>query len=110
MSSKLKIFQYHNVHLYNLKQYRIALEVGVYNSMEGFLSVLGSNQRLAWEFKKWLPILLWIILRAVIIALILYFSWSAIIPNVFPTEAIIYTISPSLCFKIGLLLSIIKKL
>jgi hypothetical protein len=52
MSSKLKIFQYHNVHLYNLKQYRIALEVGVYNSMEGFLSVLGSNQRLAWEFKK----------------------------------------------------------
>lgn len=35
-------------------------------------------------------ILLWIILRAVIIALILYFSWSAIIPNVFPTEAIIY--------------------
>lgn len=55
MSSKLKIFQYHNVHLYNLKQYRIALEVGVYNSMEGFLSVLGSNQRLAWEFKKWLP-------------------------------------------------------
>lgn len=56
MSSKLKIFQYHNVHLYNLKQYRIALEVGVYNSMEGFLSVLGSNQRLAWEFKKWLPI------------------------------------------------------
>jgi hypothetical protein len=56
MSSKLKIFQYHNVHLYNLKQYRIALEVGVYNSMEGFLSVLGSNQRLVWEFKKWLPI------------------------------------------------------
>lgn len=56
MSSKLKIFQYHNVHLYNLKQYRIALEVGVCNSMEGFLSVLGSNQRLAWEFKKWLPI------------------------------------------------------
>ena len=56
MSSKLKIFQYHNVHLYNLKQYRIALEVGVYNSREGFLSVLGSNQRLAWEFKKWLPI------------------------------------------------------
>ena len=55
-------------------------------------------------------ILLWIILRAVIIALILYFSWSAIIPNVFTTEAIIYTISPSLCFKIGLLLSIIKKL
>lgn len=49
-------------------------------------------------------------IRAVIIALILYFSWSAIIPNVFPTEAIIYTISPSLCFKIGLLLSIIKKL
>lgn len=47
MSSKLKIFQYHNVHLYNLKQYRIALEVGVYNSMKGFLSVLGSNQRLA---------------------------------------------------------------
>lgn len=43
-------------------------------------------------------------------SLILYFSWSAIIPNVFPTEAIIYTISPSLCFKIGLLLSIIKKL
>ena len=33
-------------------------------------------------------ILLWIILRAVIIALILYFSWSAIIPNVFPTEAL----------------------
>lgn len=31
-------------------------------------------------------ILLWIILRAVIIALILYFSWSAIIPNVFPIE------------------------
>lgn len=56
MSSKLKIFQYHNLHLYNLKQYRIALEVGVYNSREGFLSVLGSNQRLAWEFKKWLPI------------------------------------------------------
>lgn len=56
MSSKLKIFQYHNVHLYNLKQYRIALEVGVYNSREGFLSVLGSNQRLAWEFKKWLSI------------------------------------------------------
>ena len=55
MSSKLKTFQYHNVHLYNLKQYRIALEVGVYNSREGFLSVLGSNQRLAWEFKKWLP-------------------------------------------------------
>ena len=52
MSSKLKIFQYHNVHLYNLKQYRIALEVGVYNSREGFLSVLGSNQRLAWEFKN----------------------------------------------------------
>ena len=47
---------------------------------------------------------------AVIIALILYFSWSAIIPNVFPTETIIYTISPSLCFKIGLVLSIIKKL
>mgnify|MGYP006875725608 CR=1 FL=1 len=46
MSSKLKIFQYHNSHIYNLKQYRI----------EGFLSVLGSNQRLAWEFKKWLPI------------------------------------------------------
>lgn len=58
MSSKLKIFQYHNSHLYNLKQYRIALEVGVYNSREGFLSVLGSNQRLAWEFKKWLPIVL----------------------------------------------------
>lgn len=56
MSSKLKIFQYHNSHLYNLKQYRIALEVGVYNSREGFLSVLESNQRLAWEFKKWLPI------------------------------------------------------
>lgn len=56
MSSKLKIFQYHNVHLYNLKQYRIALEVGVYNSRKGFLSVLGSNQRLVWEFKKWLPI------------------------------------------------------
>lgn len=55
MSSKLKIFQYHNVYLYNLKQYRIALEVGVYNSMEGFLSVLGSNQRLAWEFDEWLP-------------------------------------------------------
>lgn len=52
MSSKLKIFQYHNSHLYNLKQYRIALEVGVYNSREGFLSVLGSNQRLAWEFKN----------------------------------------------------------
>lgn len=52
MSSKLKIFQYYNLHLYNLKQYRIALEVGVYNSIEGFLSVLGSNQRLAWEFKK----------------------------------------------------------
>ena len=50
MSSKLKIFQYHNLHLYNLKQYRIALEVGVYNSIEGFLSVLGSNQRLVWEF------------------------------------------------------------
>lgn len=57
MSSKLKIFQYHNLHLYNLKQYRIALEVEVCNSREGFLSVLGSNQRLAWEFKKWLPIL-----------------------------------------------------
>lgn len=56
MSSKLKIFQYYNLHLYNLKQYRIALEVGVWNSREGFLSVLGSNQRLAWEFKKWLPI------------------------------------------------------
>lgn len=56
MSSKLKIFQYHNLHLYNLKQYRIALEVGVYNSRKGFLSVLGSNQRLVWEFKKWLPI------------------------------------------------------
>lgn len=55
MSSKLKIFQYHNLHLYNLKQYRIALEVGVYNSREGFLSVLGSNQRLAWEFDEWLP-------------------------------------------------------
>lgn len=54
MSSKLKIFQYHNLHLYNLKQYRIALEVGVYNSRKGFLSVLGSNQRLVWEFKKWL--------------------------------------------------------
>jgi hypothetical protein len=56
MSSKLKIFQYYNLHLYNLKQYRIALEVGVCNSREGFLSVLGSNQRLVWEFKKWLPI------------------------------------------------------
>jgi hypothetical protein len=56
MSSKLKIFQYHNLQLYNLKQYRIALEVGVYNSRKGFLSVLGSNQRLVWEFKKWLPI------------------------------------------------------
>lgn len=56
MSSKLKIFQYYNLHLYNLKQYRIVLEVGVCNSREGFLSVLGSNQRLAWEFKKWLPI------------------------------------------------------
>jgi hypothetical protein len=56
MSSKLKIFQYHNLHLYNLKQYRIALEAGVYNSRKGFLSVLGSNQRLVWEFKKWLPI------------------------------------------------------
>ena len=55
-------------------------------------------------------VLFWIVLHAVIIALILYFSWSAIIPNVFPTETIIYTISPSLCFKIGLLLSIIKKL
>lgn len=44
-------------------------------------------------------VLFWIVLRAVIIALILYFSWSAIIPNVFPTETIIYTISPSLCFK-----------
>ena len=53
-------------------------------------------------------VLFWIVLRAVIIALILY--WSAIIPNVFPTETIIYTISPSLCFKIGLVLSIIKKL
>lgn len=52
MSSKLKIFQYHNLHLYNLKQYRIALEVGVYNSRKGFLSVLGSNQRLVWEFKN----------------------------------------------------------
>lgn len=55
-------------------------------------------------------ILLWIILRAIIMALILYFSWNVIIPNVFPTEAIIHTISPSLCFKIGLVLSIIKKL
>lgn len=27
-------------------------------------------------------VLFWIVLRAVIIALILYFSWSAIIPNV----------------------------
>lgn len=35
-------------------------------------------------------VLFWIVLRAVIIALILYFSWSAIIPNVFPTETIIY--------------------
>lgn len=52
-------------------------------------------------------ILLWIILRAIIMALILYFSWNVIIPNVFPTEAIIHTISPSLCFKIGLVLSII---
>lgn len=34
-------------------------------------------------------VLFWIVLRAVIIALILYFSWSAIIPNVFPTETII---------------------
>lgn len=56
MSSKLKIFQYYNLHLYNLKQYRIVLEVGICNSRKGFLSVLGSNQRLAWEFKKWLPI------------------------------------------------------
>lgn len=63
MSSKLKIFQYHNVHLYNLKQYRIALEVGVYNSRKGFLSVLGSNQRLVWEFKKWLPIVVYTYLR-----------------------------------------------
>ncbi len=55
-------------------------------------------------------ILLWIVLRAIIMALILYFSWNAIIPNVFPTEAIIHTISPSLCFKIGLVLSIIKQL
>ena len=55
-------------------------------------------------------ILLWIILRAIIMALILYFSWNVIIPNVFPTETIIYTISPSLCFKIGLVLSIIKQL
>lgn len=55
-------------------------------------------------------ILLWIILRAIIMALILYFSWNVIIPNVFPTEAIIHTISPSLCFKIGLVLSIIKQL
>lgn len=55
MSSKLKIFQYHNLHLYNLKQYRIALEVGVYNSREGFLSVLGSNKFLSWEFDEWLP-------------------------------------------------------
>lgn len=57
-----------------------------------------------------IAILFWIVLRAIIIALILYFSWSAIIPNVFPTEAIIHTISPSLCFKIGLVLSIIKQL
>jgi hypothetical protein len=56
MSSKLKIFQYHNLRLCGLEQYRIALEVGVCNSRKGFLSVLGSNQRLAWEFKKWLPI------------------------------------------------------
>ena len=49
-------------------------------------------------------VLFWIVLRAVIIALILYFSWSAIIPNAFPTETIIYTISPRL------VLSIIKKL
>ena len=55
-------------------------------------------------------ILLWIILRAIIMALILYFSWNVIIPNVFPTEAIIHTISPSLCFTIGLVLSIIKQL
>ena len=55
-------------------------------------------------------ILLWIILRAIIMALILYFSWNVIIPNVFPTEAIIHTISPSLCFKIRLVLSIIKQL
>lgn len=55
MSSKLKIFQYHNLHLYNLKQYRIALEVGVYNSRKGFLSVLGSNKFLSWEFDEWLP-------------------------------------------------------
>lgn len=55
-------------------------------------------------------ILLWIVLRAIIMALILYFSWNVIIPNVFPTEAIIHTISPSLCFKIGLVLSIIKQL
>lgn len=55
-------------------------------------------------------ILLWIILRAIIMTLILYFSWNVIIPNVFPTEAIIHTISPSLCFKIGLVLSIIKQL
>lgn len=55
-------------------------------------------------------ILLWIVLRAIIMALILYFSWNVIIPNVFPTEAIIHTISPSLCFKIELVLSIIKQL
>lgn len=31
-------------------------------------------------------VLFWIVLRAVIIVLILYFSWSAIIPNVFSRE------------------------
>lgn len=42
-------------------------------------------------------ILLWIILRAVIIALILYFSWSAIIPNVFPYRSnYLYYFSKSL--------------
>lgn len=35
-------------------------------------------------------ILLWIILCAVIIALILYFSWSAIIPNVMHYKLVIF--------------------
>lgn len=52
MSSKLKIFQYCS----NTLPYRMALEVGVFKSDRGFLSVLGSNRPLAWKFKRWLPI------------------------------------------------------
>lgn len=55
MSNKLKIFQYYSSNICNIRQYRIALEVGVYKPNRDFLSVLGSNQHLAWEFKKWLP-------------------------------------------------------